>query len=202
MAQHSGNDGQRDDSATALSFRTSADTSGEVSRVLGKLEASGNDLPINQLLANATGSFRPFVLLSDALIRKAALPPFIRETVVLHLAARLGVRYEWGEHIPMSEDAGVTEQMRAALSAPASGDLSVLTEDQRAAVRLADEILARTLSDADWREACSRWGREAALDLAIAVGFWGGMVPTVIGVIERHGLVPLGRRAPEAKHRA
>lgn len=178
---------------TALPFRSSVDTDGEVRRVLGKLEASGNDLPVSRMLANSPGCFRPFVLLSDALLHKSAVPSFIRETVILHLAARLGVRYEWGEHVPMAEDAGVTEEMRSALAQPASANDAALTEEQRTAVRLCDQVLARTLSDAGWEEACRWWGAQGALEFAMVVGFWGGFVPAVIGTVERQGLVPRGR---------
>jgi alkylhydroperoxidase family enzyme len=199
MAEARQSDEHQREGVTPLRFRSSADTEGEVRRVLGKLEATGHDLPISRLLANAPAAFRPFVLLSDALLNRSILDPLVRETVILHLAARLGVRYEWGEHVPMSEDAGVTEQMRSALAAPASGDMSALTDQQRAAVRIADQILARTLTDAGWEEACSLWGAQGALELTMAVGFWGGFIPAVIGVVERQGLVARGRAATAAR---
>src|SRR3984957_21092134 len=90
----------------------SEDADGEVERVLSKLEASGNDLKILRVLANAENVFRPFVLLSNALMNKSSLSAADREVVILHLAAQRDVPYEWKEHVPMSDAVGITEDQR------------------------------------------------------------------------------------------
>jgi alkylhydroperoxidase family enzyme len=165
-------------------LRTSADTDGEVQRVLSKLELTGHDLKINRILANSTAGFRPYMMLASALLNKSGLPAAEREIVILHLAARRDVSYEWAEHVPMSESAGVTELQRDVLKSGSSMDLSVFSPSQMLALRVADEIIDnKAVALETWEEMKSQWGVESGLDLILTVAFWGGFVPTVIEAI-------------------
>ena len=166
-----------------LDLRSAADTQGEVQRVLSKLEAAGNDLKILKILANAEHAFRPFVLLSNALMNLAAFPAADREVVVLHLAARRGVPYEWNEHVPMSTAAGLSDEQRKLISV-GDYDGGSFTGAQRLSVCAADEIInERALSNKTWRKACETWGNDAALELILIVAWWGSFVPTIIEAI-------------------
>ncbi|HEY1831838.1 MAG TPA: carboxymuconolactone decarboxylase family protein [Acidimicrobiales bacterium] len=161
-----------------MTRRTAADTKGDVSRVLGKLEATGQDLTILRLLANDPGTFRPFVMMANSLVYGATLPADVRETVVLWLARRRRNTYEWAEHVPMSKRAGLTEEQIEALR---NGDLSRADADQSFGVQAVDELLAdRSLSPSTWEDMISRWGVEGAMDLVLTAGWWGGLVPTVL----------------------
>jgi alkylhydroperoxidase family enzyme len=167
-----------------LRQRTSDDTAGDVKRVLGKLEGSGQNLKILRILANSQHAFRPFVLLSNALMNQAELPPGEREVVILHLAARLGVSYEWKEHVPMSAVAGVTDEQRRVLETASLDDLSLFTGTQRLALEVADEVVEnKHLSPATWERAKESFGEEGALELLLTIGWWGAFVPTVIQAI-------------------
>jgi alkylhydroperoxidase family enzyme len=179
--------------AGQLPFRTSADTDGEVRRVLEKLEASGLDIPIVKLLANSSAGFRPYILMSDALMNRGAFPPLERELVILLLAATRATAYEWDEHVPMSARAGVTDEQRAAI---ATGDVDakeLFTEPQRLALRLGAVLWADGfLGEVDWEEATAAWGPEGALDLVLIVAWWGHAVPALITAFG------LGGRGPSA----
>jgi alkylhydroperoxidase family enzyme len=161
----------------------SSDAEGEVQRVLSKLEATGNDLKILRVLANSQPAFRPFVLLSNALMNLSALPPEDREVVILHLAARRDVPYEWKEHVPMSDAVGITDEQRELISA-AQYEGDSFSDAQRLAVRVADEIIEeRSLAEETWVKACRTWGRTSSLDLVLTVAWWGAFVPTIIEAI-------------------
>jgi alkylhydroperoxidase family enzyme len=161
----------------------SSDAEGEVQRVLSKLEASGNDLKILRVLANSQPAFRPFVLLSNALMNLSALPPEDREVVILHLAARRDVPYEWKEHVPMSEAVGITDEQRE-LIALGKYEGQSFSDAQRLAIRVADEIVEeRSLTEETWSKACQTWGRASSLDLVLTVAWWGAFVPTIIEAI-------------------
>ncbi len=178
--------------AEPLRLRSSKDTEGDVQRVLAKLEARGLDETIVRLVANSPNVFRPFVLLADALLTKATLPAADREVLILHLATRLGVAYEWSAHEEVAAQAGVAPAQRAALrrAGGASDDAELFTPSQRLALRLADELLETGgWSSVAWTQAVDAWGREAALDLVFSVAWWGAFVPTVIGAM---GLRPSG----------
>ena len=166
-----------------LQLRSSADTEGEVQRVLAKLEAAGIDLPVVRSIANAPNAFRPFILLADALLTKAVLPAPVREVVIMYLAARQGSAYEWHEHERMAAAVGVT---RAQLQAILAGDPSAehFSAEQLLGVAVAREMLdGDGLSRERWREAIDAWGVEGAMDVVLSVGWWGGMVPLVLGAL-------------------
>jgi hypothetical protein len=149
--------------------------------VLSKLESSGHDLKINRVLANSSAAFRPYILLAGGLLNNAALPAAEREIVILHLAARRNVTYEWDEHVPMSVQAGVTDEQRNAIELNLLEDTSLFNESERLALRASDEIIeSHSLTPEVWADMTAQWGVEGAFDLVLTVGFWGGFVPIVI----------------------
>lgn len=152
-------------------------------RVLAKLEATGRDIELIRLVANWEAGLRPFVLMSDALLFRGTLDPVVREIVVLDIAARGGHRYEWDEHVSISERAGVSAAQRSALQV-ASDDLTrhaeLFDDGQLLAVAFSREIVERRTVDPDaWDRACEVLGRDAALELIFVVAWWAGFVPFV-----------------------
>jgi alkylhydroperoxidase family enzyme len=177
-----------------LPWRSAATTDGDVRRVLGKLEASGKDIPIVRLVANWEQGFRPFVLMADALLSRGRLTPATREVAVLRIAATLDLPYEWNEHVPMSERAGVTDDQRAALARKLPPSEELFDEEQRLALEVVDAVLEEGPPPAAlWAEACERLGEQAALELVFGVAWWGGFVPVVT-----RSLMPLAEGAVEA----
>jgi 4-carboxymuconolactone decarboxylase len=167
-------------SRQTVRLRSSRDTSGEVQRVLGKLEALGTDLTIVRLLANSPTSFRPFVLLSDSLLTRSTLPAEVREIVILHIAARRNVSYEWWEHERMSANAGITGAQVSAVRA-GDRDSHAFTYGHQLGMSIADELLAGNgLSRERWDEAMACWGLEGAIDLVISIAWWGGLIPLLL----------------------
>jgi alkylhydroperoxidase/carboxymuconolactone decarboxylase family protein YurZ len=164
-----------------IRLRSSGTTEGDTARVLGKLERSGKDIPIIRVVANWPEGFRPFVLMADALLTKGVLSPKMREFVVLHIAARQNLDYEWDEHAVISATAGVTDQQRTALRGggvpPLGADFTV---EDVAAIAFADQLLrGEPLSPDDWDAACAAIGEDAAREVVFAVAWWGGYVPVI-----------------------
>jgi 4-carboxymuconolactone decarboxylase len=164
-----------------LPRRTSADTEGDSGRVLGKLEESGQIMKIHGVLANSSSVFRPLMLLASALMTKTPFPAYEREVVILRMAARRGVAYEWGEHVALSAKAGVDDAARENLAKGDGADLTLLSARARLAVDVADQVVDHhRLDPALWDRAVAEWGEEASLDLVFVVAWWGGFVPLVI----------------------
>lgn len=164
-----------------LARRTSQDTAGDVSRVLAKLEETGQDKTILKVLANHPDVFRPFVLMANALVYRAALPPEVREAAVLWIARHQGQTYEWAEHVPMARDAGLSGGQ---ISDIRSGIRTSLSEGQCLAILAAEELLTtRSWKDETWKSLTARWGNEGALELALVLGWWGGLVPLVLDAL-------------------
>jgi 4-carboxymuconolactone decarboxylase len=167
----------------SFALRTSGDTEGTVSRVLDKLEIAGNDLPILRLVANLPSIFRPFVLMSDALLHRGSVPPRIREALILHLAARHRLGYEWHEHLPMGLEAGLSQDECDLIADGQHPD-----DDIALACAYADGLLNGDDVVATREAVESRWGAEEALELAVVVGWWGGLVPCVLRAFSGRGL--------------
>lgn len=163
-----------------LPRRTSADTEGEVQRVLGKIEASGQNLLVLRLVANSPHAFRPFLLFADALLNKATLPRPVMEVVVLWLAQHHDAPYEWAEHEPMALRAGLNQ---AQIDSLRDGQVpeSLFSDDDRLAVDFAAALSERgDVQPTLWTAAVDTWGTEGALDLVFTIGWWGGLVLSLV----------------------
>jgi len=173
--------------AARLRPRTSADTEGEPSRLLGKLEASGAVIPVTQLMANSPNGFRPFVQMSNALMFRAELPERLRELVILMLASENRSGYERAEHERMSA-AVVTGAEHETLR---RGREAVDAFDglERITLELALELYDGGAGDpVRWDTFIAQLSLNAALDLVLSVSWWGGYVPIVLRAI---GLDPV-----------
>jgi 4-carboxymuconolactone decarboxylase len=169
-----------------LPRRSSRDTEDPVQGVLAKFEATSNDLTIMRMLANAPTAFRPFVLLSDALINRGTVPTDVREAAILSCATLTNSNYEWEQHERLAAASGISE---AAIRTIRSGDIdaALLTHPQRLAVQITDHLIrSRDLPDERWREAVSVWGDRGAAELLMIIAIWGGLIPLVLLGLDLH----------------
>jgi 4-carboxymuconolactone decarboxylase len=176
-----------------LRLRSSANTSGEVQRVLSKLEASGLDLDIVALMANWQPGFRSFILMADSLLNRGVLAPELRELAVLHIAKSLELTYEWHEHVPIARRAGVTDVQIQAIDEGRwrSGGVTCFSSEGLMVLRCADELATTgRLSASLWERACATLGQAATLEVVIGFAWWGGFVRVVI-----ESLMPLADRS-------
>jgi 4-carboxymuconolactone decarboxylase len=167
-----------------LPLRSSADSEGEAKEILGRLEADGRDLRIVRLISNWPALVRPFVLMARTLLVNGSLPPEVREVVVLYIAKRRASAYEWAEHVPMAEAAGVSSGQRDAISALRIDDEDLFSDEQRAALALVREYLdTGAVSEGSWHRVVDLWDDARALELLTCIAWWGGFVSTLIEAI-------------------
>jgi 4-carboxymuconolactone decarboxylase len=168
-----------------LPLRTSQDTEGDVARLLGKLEQSDSAFAILRTLANSPGLFRPFVLYASSYQDRSLLPYKVKEIVVLYLAARANSAYEWYEHVAISAQAGVSDEQQATLKLGDDYDRSLFEHQELVALAVSSRLMiADDLPDALWKEAVDLWTDSGALDLVMAVGWWGRLIPMVINALD------------------
>src|ERR1700733_5439892 len=161
--------------------RTPADTTGDVSRVLAKVQRLGHDGTLLRILANDTTAFRPFIVFASALFVESPLSPALRETVILHMAQRNGIEYEWSEHVPIARSAGLSD---ADIEELRLGGVPSTTESTPLAIEVADALMdERDVSPELWAAAVEALGIAGCLDLVLMIGWWGGLVPIVIGAL-------------------
>ena len=167
--------------------RTSADTSGDVQRVLSRQDENYPAIPeVVRVLANSDAMFLPWMLLATALVRDSAVPPRVREIIVLRLAADLDCTYMHMEHVPIAERAGVSaaEFDYAAKKGPVPDSVSAV---EREAVELAVDLVGGRALPAELYDALTQaWGPSAPMDYVFTCGFWGGMMPLVLSAVDLH----------------
>jgi alkylhydroperoxidase family enzyme len=172
-----------------IEFRSSSDTTGKTQQIMAKLEESRNINAMIRLLANSPNGFRPFVMMSNALLTQAKLPPAVREVAVLCLARERNAAYQWDEHVEMSRRVGVTAAQQQAIKDGRRDDELIFDPGERLAMRIAARMArGEDLSAEDWRDMGRQWGIEASLDLVLTIAWWGGFVPLIINALRVQGL--------------
>ncbi|MCC7366478.1 MAG: carboxymuconolactone decarboxylase family protein [Dehalococcoidia bacterium] len=180
---------------------TAAEANPESARLLESLAAHRADVhPLLEIMAHSRSCFRPFLRLPDAIIRFSALDPKLREIAVMRLAQRMDSEYEWELHERYAVAAGLDAAELAQLRA-GTADATEFTPLELAVVRLADEALAGKVTDATFAEVRAGMDDEQAVELALALAWWAGLVPVLNEVlgIALDGYVA---RKDEPSHRA
>jgi alkylhydroperoxidase family enzyme len=163
-----------------LERRSSATAEGDAATMLAKLEAADSDLTILRYVANAPALLTPFVRFSYALLTKGVLPRPTIEVVVLRIAQRLDVPYEWAEHLAMAEQAGVPASVIEAIEHDDVNNAR-LDEPTLLALRVADALMdGGTVHSEDWQMCCKRFGTDGATELLLVVGWFAGLVRIVL----------------------
>jgi 4-carboxymuconolactone decarboxylase len=131
--------------------------------------SGGEPFNIFRTLAHHPKLFKRSMVLATALLLKGALPPRVREIVILRVAWRSGSVYEWGQHVRIGLDSGLTQDEIDSL---ATEEATAIGDDaERLAVTVTDELMADVdLSDATWDAAVGQWGEQDLMELIFLAG--------------------------------
>ena len=120
--------------------------------------------------AHHPGLFRRWLPFAGKLLMGGKLPAREREMVVLRTARRCGSDYEWGQHVPMGRDAGLTDDEIRSLGRLDDG-LDGWPDADRAVVQATDELLAdHRLSAGTWDALAGRFDEEQLVELCVLAG--------------------------------
>jgi 4-carboxymuconolactone decarboxylase len=110
--------------------------------------------------------------LGEYLRYDAALPPALREMVILLTARSHKQSYEWSVHKPIARREGLAPSIIAALAADRRPD--GMTPDETLVFDFFAELQARhDVSDATYAAAVARFGEQGVIDLVGLVGYYG-----------------------------
>jgi 4-carboxymuconolactone decarboxylase len=100
-----------------------------------------------------------------------ALPPRIREIVILLTAQRWSQKFEWSVHVPIALEAGLT---RATLEDVGAGRRpSRLSDDEGSAFDFVRELIdTRAVSDRTYDAAVAAFGEAAVIDMIGTIGYY------------------------------
>ena len=129
----------------------------------------GELLNIFGALANHPDLLRRWLVFASHTLAKSTLPAREREVAILRTGWLCRSRYEWGQHVLIARDAGVTDDE---IDAVKTGSAHPSWSDpDRVLLRAVEELHADSaISDATWAELETRWSVEQRLDLVAVVG--------------------------------
>ncbi|MBI4247640.1 MAG: carboxymuconolactone decarboxylase family protein [Candidatus Rokubacteria bacterium] len=103
-------------------------------------------------------------------LHKSTLPARDRELLILRVGRLCGAAYEWAQHVPWAERAGL---VAAEIHGVAAGADAAVWSDahDRALLRAADQLHRETMLDAAaWTALAARYGTEQLIDVVFTVG--------------------------------
>lgn len=151
--------------------------------------AAGRSQPLNifATLVRAPGLYRRWSAFAGKLLRGGKLPERDRELVILRTAHRCHAAYEWGQHVSIARDAGITDEeiLRVAEGPAADG----WGDHDRALITAVDELHdAHCLSDATWQTLASSYTEQQMIELT----FLSGHYAMLAGALNSCGVQPEG----------
>ena len=131
--------------------------------------SGGETFNIFRTLVRHPRLFRRSMALGSALLMTGALPARQREVVILRVAWRTRSVYEWGQHVRIGLDSGLSRAEIDALATEAAE--STWSAADRLAITVTDELCAGDdLTDATWSAAVAEWGETDLIELILLVG--------------------------------
>ena len=131
----------------------------------------GRPLNIFATFANHPKLLKRWSVLANHALFKTTLPARERELLILRTGFRCGSDYEWGQHVGIAREAGLTDAEidRVAAGPGAAG----WSRADRALLQAADELHDDQLvTDATWDELSLDWDTEQLMDIVFTVGIY------------------------------
>ncbi|HEY1281089.1 MAG TPA: carboxymuconolactone decarboxylase family protein [Acidimicrobiales bacterium] len=135
----------------------------------GAVPANGPTINIFLTLANHPGLLRRYLPFGGKLLMKGKLPGRERELVILRTAWLCQSDYEWGQHVGIGADEGLTDEEMARIPAGLAAD--GWSAFDAVLLQAADELVAdHRLSDATWAALSERYDDQQMIELTLLVG--------------------------------
>ena len=139
----------------------------DVRSLMGRFE----DDPLNifRTLANHPKLLKRWLVFANHVLGKSTLPEREREIVILRIGWLCRAGYEWGQHVQIGLECGLTAaEIQAIKAGPDAGSWS---EGDRDLLLATDELHRDAhVSDATWARLGERWSTEQLMDIVFAVG--------------------------------
>lgn len=131
---------------------------------------NGRELDLIATLAHHPGLLRRWWPFGAKLLAAGRLPIRDRELVILRTAWNCRCDYEWGQHVSIADQAGVTETELNEVRAP-DVERTTFGELEQALLRAADEMHRDAeVSDATWSVLASHYDVPQLIELCMLVG--------------------------------
>ena len=157
----------------------------------GLASADGRPLNIFGTLANHPDLLRRWLVFAGHVLSKNSIPPREREILILRTGWNCRSRYEWGQHVVIGRQTGLTDDEMTRIKGGWSD--SAWSPTDRFLLRAADELHeSQSLSDAVWAGLASEFTAEQILDIIATVGNY-----HLVAMFLNSTRVPLDRGVPD-----
>ena len=129
----------------------------------------GRVLNIFRTLAHHPKLLKRWTVFGNHVLFKSTLQPRERELVILRIGWLCRSEYEWGQHVRIGRQAGLTEE--EILRIPVGPEAPGWSEHDADLLRATDELHHDSrVGDATWARLSARYNNQQMLDLLFAVG--------------------------------
>ena len=141
----------------------------EVHELMAPMVADGRAYNIFKTLANHPGLMRRWMVFANHILGKSTLGVRERELLILRIGYLCQSGYEWGQHVRIARDAGMSDaELRSCQTGSATPGLSEL---DRLLFKAVEELHEDAhVGDATWAGLAERLTTEQLMDLVFTVG--------------------------------
>ena len=152
-------------------------------------ERFGMVFNVNKTLMHNMPLFTSWLTFARHVMAGSSLEPRLREIIIMRVGWNTNCEYEWGQHVIMSEPAGLTSEDHERIKKGASAD--GWSEIESALIAATDELLAETMISNDtWAVLSRELTTEQITDALFTVGQYSmmAMVLNSLGVQREPGI--------------
>ncbi|MDP6705184.1 MAG: carboxymuconolactone decarboxylase family protein [Alphaproteobacteria bacterium] len=145
------------------------DWEGEQKELMVKLEQGVGPVNVMRTMVRHPKLMKRWLPFTNHILLKSSLPARDREILILRTAWVTKSEYEWGQHVVIAGDAGMSQAEidRVGEGAEAEG----WAEHERTLIRATDELDADAfISDATWQGLNSHYSEQQVMDIIMTVG--------------------------------
>lgn len=141
----------------------------DVQQQMAPFVRQGRVFNIFRTMANHPDLMRRWLVFGNHILGKSTLPPRERELVILRIGYLCQSGYEWGQHVLIARQAGMTDdEIRSAQTGPNTLGLPPL---DRLLLAATDELRADAhVRDATWAGLAEHLDTQQLMDLVFTVG--------------------------------
>jgi 4-carboxymuconolactone decarboxylase len=141
----------------------------ETRKILQATDRGSGIFNIFRTLANHPKLLKRWLVFGNHILAKSTLPTRDRELLILRTGWLCGAEYEWGHHVDIGKEIGLSEaEIKRIVKGP---DASGWDPFDATLLRAADELCAdRFITDATWAALGERYDTDQLMDLVFTVG--------------------------------
>ena len=163
--------------------------SDEVRQILKPMIEQGRVFNIFKTLAHHPNLMRRWLVFGNHVLFKSTLSARERELLILRIGWLCQAEYEWGQHVRIGREAGLTdEEIHRIKTGPDAGEWN---EQDRLLLKATDELHTDAhISDPTWQELSKYYNIQQLMDVVFTVGQYNlvSMALNTLGVQLDEGL--------------